>query len=182
MSRVLLCVTGSIAAYKAADIASKLIKEDIVVDTLMTENACEFITPLTFSTITRNNVYIDSFAPIDDYGVEHISLAKRADIVVIAPATANIIGKMACGIADDLMSTVLVAAHEVPTIICPAMNTAMFENPAVQENMSKLENRGYIFVEPETGMLACGDEGKGRLAEIGIIVDLIKKVLTESGK
>ena len=175
--RVLLCVTGSIAAYKAADIASKLIKEGNIVDTIMTKNACEFVAPLTFSTITKNNVYIDSFAPIEDYSVEHISLSKRADVVLIAPATANIIGKLANGIADDLLSTVLMAAHEKPTIICPAMNTAMYESPAMKDNMAKLAERGYIFAEPAVGMLACGDEGKGRLADVGEIVELTKKTM-----
>lgn len=177
MSRVLLAVTGSIAAYKAVDIASKLTKEGIIVDTVMTKNACEFVTPLSFSTITKNNVYIDSFAPIEDYSVEHISLAKRADVVLVAPATANIVGKIANGIADDLLSTILMASHEKPTVICPAMNTAMYENPAFQDNMKKLIDRGYSFVEPESGMLACGDEGKGRLAEVDLIVSFVKMLV-----
>ena len=176
MSRVLLGITGGIAAYKAAEVASRLIKDGFDVDVIMTENACEFITPLTFQTIVKAPVYIDSFAPIDDYSVEHISLAERADAVVVCPATANLIGKAANGIADDLLTTVLLAVHGKPRVLCPAMNTAMWENPIVQKNLKTLRNSGWEVIEPESGRLACGDEGVGRLAEPEAIVSFIKKL------
>jgi len=179
MSRILLGVTGGIAAYKAADLASRLVKDGLDVDVVMTENACEFVTPLTFQTIVKSPVYIDSFEPIEDFSVEHVSLAKRADIVVVCPATANIIGKAASGIADDLLTTVLLAVHEKPRVLCPAMNTAMWENPVVQRNLDTLRDLGWKIVEPETGMLACGDEGQGRLADPGLIFAFIRKLLTQ---
>ena len=177
MSRILLGITGGIAVYKVADLASRLIKEGHVVDVVMTKNATEFVRPLTFQTITNSPVYLDSFAPIEDYSVEHVSLAKRADIVLVAPATANIIGKIANGIADDLLTTVLMAAHAKPSVICPAMNTQMWENPVVQENMARLRTRGWSVVGPATGVLACGDEGAGRLAEPAEIVEFIKSLI-----
>jgi len=181
MTRILLGVTGGIAAYKAADIASRLGKEGFAVDVVMTKNACEFVTPLTFRTITNSPVYTNSFEQTTDFRVEHISLAKRADIVLVAPATANLIGKLASGIADDLLTTVLMAAWEKPTVICPAMNTAMYENPIVRANIEKLSLLGYRFVEPESGMLACGDEGKGRLADVGVICAYVKKLSEKTG-
>ena len=163
--RILLGVTGGIAAYKAAELASLLVKDGFTVDVVMTKNACEFVAPLTFRTIVRGPVYTDSFAPIEDYTVEHISLAERADIVVICPATANLIGKAAAGIADDLLTTVLLAAHEKPRILCPAMNTAMWGNPIVKRNLDTLQSLGWEVIEPEAGRLACGTEGIGRLAD-----------------
>ena len=178
MSRVLLGVTGGIAAYKAADLASRLIKDGIDVDVVMTDNACEFITPLTFQTIVKAPVYVGQFDPIEDYSVEHISLAARADIAVICPATANLIGKAAAGIADDLLTTTLLAIHDKPRVLCPAMNTAMWENPVVQRNIDTLRDLGWKIVEPETGRLACGDEGPGRLADPGLIFAFIKKILS----
>jgi phosphopantothenoylcysteine synthetase/decarboxylase len=141
--RILLGVTGGIAAYKAADLASRLIKDGFTVDVVMTKNACEFITPLTFQTIVKAPVYTDSFAPIEDFSVEHISLAERADIVLVCPATANLIAKTAAGIADDLLTTVLLAVHEKPRVLCPAMNTAMWENPVVKRNMEILKDLGW---------------------------------------
>ena len=177
MSRILLGVTGGIAAYKAVDLASRLTKDGYDIDVVMTENACEFITPLTFQTIVKSPVYIDSFAPIEDYSVEHVSLAARADAVVICPATANIIGKAAAGIADDLLSTVLLAVHEKPRALCPAMNTAMWENPIVQRNLQTLRDLGWRIIEPESGRLACGDEGIGRLAGTDVIAAYIKESL-----
>jgi len=165
MATILLGVSGGIAAYKACDIASRLVKAGHAVDVVMTKNACEFVTPLTFRTLTKNRVYSDAFAPVENFDVEHIELAKRADAVVLAPATANLIGKLACGIADDLLTTVLMAAWRKPTLLCPAMNTAMYENPAFRENLEKLRARGIQIIEPEEGLLACGDEGKGRLAD-----------------
>ena len=178
MSRILLGVTGGIAAYKAADLASRLVKDGFEVDVVMTKNACEFITPLTFQTIMKAPVYTDSFAPIEDYSVEHVSLAARADLVVICPATANLIGKAAAGIADDLLTTTLLATFEKPRVLCPAMNTAMWENPIVQRNLGTLRDLGWKIVEPETGRLACGEEGPGRLADPGLIYAFIKKLLS----
>ena len=177
MSRILLGVTGGIAAYKAADVASRLVKDGFDVDVVMTDNACEFVAPLTFQTIVGAPVYIDAFAPIEDYSVEHISLASRADLLLICPATANLIGKAAAGIADDLLTTVLLAAHGKPRILCPAMNTAMWENPIVQKNLEALKDFGWKIIEPEEGRLACGNEGKGRLADPGEIMAFIKKLL-----
>jgi len=178
MSRILLGVTGGIAAYKAADLASRLVKDDYDVDVVMTENACEFVTPLTFQTIVRAPVYTDAFAPIEDYSVEHVSLAVRADAVIVCPATANIIGKAANGIADDLLTTILLAVHEKPRVICPAMNTSMWENPIVQKNLDALRDFGWKVVEPEIGRLACGEEGQGRLADPGLIFAFVKKLLS----
>ncbi|MDR3364466.1 MAG: phosphopantothenoylcysteine decarboxylase [Clostridiales Family XIII bacterium] len=178
MGRILLGITGGIAAYKAADLASRLVKDGFGVDVVMTKNACEFITPLTFQAIVKAPVYTDSFAPIPDYSVGHISLAKRADAVVVCPATANLIGKAANGIADDLLTTVLLAAHEKPRLLCPAMNTAMWENPVVQRNIETLRALGWSVIEPESGRLACGDEGKGRLADPGPIAAFLKKLLS----
>lgn len=174
MGRILLGVTGGIAAYKAADLASRLAKDGHGIDVVMTENACEFIAPLTFQAIVKSPVFIDSFAPVDRFSIEHISLAERADAVVVCPATANIIGKAAAGIADDLLTTVLLAVHEKPRVLCPAMNTAMWENPIVQRNLETLRALGWKTVEPETGRLACGDEGKGRLADTGAIAAFIE--------
>jgi len=172
--RILLGVTGGIAAYKAADLASRLVKDGFTVDVVMTKNACEFITPLTFRTIVKAPVYTDSFSPIEDFSVEHISLAERADIVVICPATANLIAKTANGIADDLLTTVLLAVHEKPRVLCPAMNTAMWTNPIVIKNLDTLQNLGWKVIEPESGRLACGTEGIGRLAESAAIAEFIK--------
>ena len=174
--RILLGVTGGIAAYKAAELASRLIKDGYAVDVVMTKNALEFIRPLTFQTLVKGPVYTDSFAPVDDYSVEHISLADRADIVVICPATANLIGKAASGIADDLLTTILLAVHEKPRILCPAMNTAMWENPIVKKNLDTLKDLGWNVIEPEAGRLACGAEGVGRLAEPETIVEFIRSL------
>ena len=179
MSRILLGVTGGIAAYKAVELASRLVKDGHAVDVVMTKNACEFVTPLTFQTIVNSRVYTDSFAAIEDFSVEHISLAERADAAVVCPATANIIGKAAAGIADDLLTTVLLALHEKPRVLCPAMNTAMWENPVVQRNLETLRELDWKIIEPETGRLACGEEGQGRLADPGLIFAFIKKLLTK---
>ena len=171
--RILIGITGGIAAYKTADLASRLIKEGFAVDAVMTKNACEFITPLTIQTIIKAPVYTDSFAPIADYSVEHISLTERADAIVVCPATANLIGKAAAGIADDLLTTVLLASYKKPRIICPAMNTEMWENPIVIRNLETLKSLGWHVVEPETGLLACGAEGMGRLADPSVIASYI---------
>ena len=175
--RILLGVTGGIAAYKTAELASLLIKEGFVLDVVMTKNACEFITPLTFQTIIKGPVYTDSFSPIEQFSVKHISLADRADAIVICPATANVIGKIAAGIADDLLTTIALTMHKKPRILCPAMNTAMWENPIVVKNLSVLKEYGWKMVEPEAGRLACGDEGMGRLAAPDKITEYINTII-----
>lgn len=161
---VVLCVTGGIAAYKAADIISRLKKKGADVFVIMTKSATEFITPMTLEVLSSNRVVVDMFSRDFTWEVEHISLAKRADVFVIAPATANVIGKAANGIADDMVTTTLMAT-KAPMVIAPAMNTGMYENPVVQQNISTLKQRGVKFVEPAEGRLACGDSGKGKLAD-----------------
>lgn len=179
MKEILLGITGSIAAYKAADIANQLTKSGIMVHTIMTDAATKFITPLTLQTLTKNKVYTDMFEQIVYTDVRHISLAQKADCCVIAPATANIIGKLASGIADDMLSTVVMAIKNKPIIICPAMNTAMYENPITQKNLEKLSSFGYQFVEPKEARLACGDLGKGALAEVNNIIATVKQAIGE---
>ena len=170
MKNVLLGVSGSIAAYKAAEVANLLVKKGYGVHTIMTDSATKFIAPLTFQSLTKNRVYTDMFEEVFYPDVRHISLAHLADICLIAPATANVIGKLAAGIADDMLSTVVMAIKDKPVLICPAMNTAMYENRIVQENIEKLKKYGYHFVEPRASLLACGDVGKGALADIDEIV------------
>lgn len=172
--KVLLGVTGGIAAYKAVDLVSKLIKRKAEVRIIMTESACEMISPLTFRSITRQPVTTEMFNA--EMPIEHIALADWCDIAVIAPATANIIGKVACGIADDLLSTTLMAV-KAPKLIVPAMNVNMWDNLIVQENIRKLEKYGYLIVPPDTGMLACGYEGKGRFPDTEEIVTFIESSL-----
>ena len=172
--KILLGITGGIAAYKAVELAGKFIKCGASVKTIMTKNACEFITPLTVKSITRQAVIIKMFDAEAD--IEHISLADWADIIVVAPATANIIGKVAYGIADDLLSTTIMAT-QAPLLFVPSMNVHMFENPIVQENITKLSKLGYLFMEPEEGMLACGYEGKGRFPSVDEIVYFTKSYL-----
>lgn len=172
---ILLGVTGSIAAYKAADITSRLTKLGHNVDVILTESRSRIITPLTLQTLSKNKVYMDMFEEITPSEVKHISLAKKADVVLIAPATANIIGKIAYGIADDFLSTVVMAAaKDTPIYIAPAMNTNMYENPIVQDNIEKLRSYGYRFIEPKESLLACGDLGKGALADVDTIVEIIE--------
>ena len=177
MKEVLLGVTGSIAAYKAAEIASQLVKKGVAVHTIMTRAGAKFIAPLTFQTLTKNRVYTDMFEEVYYEDVRHISLAQRADCCLIAPATANIIGKLAGGIADDMLTTVVMAIAGKPIIICPAMNTAMYENPVTQSNIQKLTDLGYRLVEPKESLLACGDLGKGALADIGMILEAAGEAL-----
>lgn len=179
MKEIILGITGSIAAYKAAEIANQLTKSNITVHTIMTDSATKFITPLTLQTLTKNRVYTDMFEEIYYPDVRHISLAQRADCCIIAPATANIIGKIASGIADDMLSTVVMAIKDKPIIICPAMNTAMFENPITQNNIRKLKSYSYQFVEPKESHLACGDVGKGALADVETIITAVKKAIGE---
>lgn len=161
---VLLCVTSSIASYKSAYLARVLVKNGYNVNVIMSKNATEFLTPLTFERLTNNKCITDTFEKNYTYDVEHISLAKASAAVIIAPATANIIGKLANGIADDMLSTTVMAC-KCPVFIAPAMNTNMYENPIVQDNMNKLKKFGYQFIEPQSGLLACGDTGKGKMEE-----------------
>jgi phosphopantothenoylcysteine decarboxylase/phosphopantothenoylcysteine decarboxylase/phosphopantothenate--cysteine ligase len=177
MSNILLGVTGSIAAYKAAEIANRLTKNGHSVQTIMTASACRFVTPLTFQTLTKHKVYTGLFEEISYEDVRHISLAKNADLALLAPATANIIGKLASGIADDMLSTVLLAIQNKPVVICPAMNTAMYEHPAMRRNLETLKSWGFFIVEPKESLLACGDTGKGALANIETILDTVENVL-----
>lgn len=172
---ILLGVTGSIAAYKAADITSRLTKLGHNVDVVLTESGSRIITPITLQTLSKNKVYTDMFEEITPSEVKHISLAKKADVVLIAPATANIIGKIANGIADDFLSTVVMAvANHTPVYIATAMNTNMYENPIVQDNIKKLKSFGYRFIEPKESLLACGDLGRGALADVDEIVEIIE--------
>ena len=156
---VVLGVTGSIAAYKIASLASALVKLHADVNVIMTENATHFINPITFETLTSNKCLVDTFDRNFQYNVEHVSLAKRADIFMVAPASANVIGKMANGIADDMLTTTILAA-KCPKLVSPAMNTNMYTNPIVQDNMKKLENYGFELIDPATGYLACGEDRK----------------------
>ncbi len=175
---IVLGVTGGIAAYKAADLASRLTKLGANVNVIMTKSAQEFITPLTFRSITSNPVATDTFEEPAHWEIAHISLAQKADVFVVAPATANIIGKTASGIADDMLSTTIMAT-KAPVIFAPAMNTNMYENKIVQDNIEKLKNHGYIFVPPESGRLACGTSGAGRLADNDVIIGHIESALTK---
>lgn len=170
---IILGITGSIAAYKSANLASMLKKQGCDVNVIMTKNAQEFITPLVFETLTQNKCYVDTFERAAKFDVEHISLAKAADLVLIAPASANVIAKLAAGIADDMLTTTLLAC-EGPKLIAPAMNTAMYNNPVTQRNIRILKELGYIFIDPASGMLACGDEGAGKMPEPEVLFDHIK--------
>ncbi len=171
---VLLGVSGSIAAYKTASLASALKKLGADVHVLMTRNACNFINPITFETLTGNKCLVDTFDRNFEFSVEHVSLAAKADIVMIAPATANVIGKIAGGIADDMLTTTVMAC-KCCKYISPAMNTNMFENPIVQDNLKKLEGYGYRIIQPATGYLACGDTGKGKMPEPEILLKYIMR-------
>lgn len=169
---VVLAVTGSIAAYKIANLARMLMKLHATVHVLMTQNATSFIHPITLETLTQNKVLIDTFDRNFQYSVEHVALAKAADVVMIAPASANVIGKIACGIADDMLTTTVMACP-CKKIVSPAMNHNMFHNPIVQDNLRKLASYGYEIVAPDTGMLANGDIGDGRMPEESVLLDYI---------
>jgi phosphopantothenoylcysteine decarboxylase / phosphopantothenate---cysteine ligase len=175
--KIVLGISGGIAAYKAAELTRGLIKEGVQVKVIMTKNALEFITPLTLQTLSREMVYTDMFTPAAEYDMAHIALAEFADGFVIAPATGNIIGKIACGIADDLLSTTIMAADK-PTLICPAMNDKMLANPIVQDNINRLKKYGYVVMESATGELACKTTGAGRLPDIPSIIEEIDRLLT----
>lgn len=167
---IVIGVTGGIAAYKALDIISSLKKKNIEIHVIMTKSATEFVSPLSFQALSQNMVIVDMFEEPRSWEIQHISLAKKADLMLIVPATANIIGKVANGIADDMLSTTIMAA-KAPVIFAPAMNTNMYNNPIVQDNIKKLKDFGYIFINPSKGRLACGDEGEGKLADTGLICD-----------
>jgi len=173
---IVLGITGGIAAYKAADIASKLTQAGARVEVVMTEAATKLITPLTLRTITRRPVVTDMFELASEYSVEHIALAEAADVVLIAPATANTISKLAAGIADNMLGCIVLAT-KAPVIIAPSMNDIMYQNSVTQENLAKLKSRGFTIIEPEYGRLASGKMGKGRLPETSKIIKVIEQVL-----
>ncbi|MFA5793811.1 MAG: bifunctional phosphopantothenoylcysteine decarboxylase/phosphopantothenate--cysteine ligase CoaBC [Candidatus Brocadiia bacterium] len=173
---IILGVTGSIAAYKAAEIASKLVQSKANVTVVMTACATKFVTPLTFQSISRNRTLVDMFDLEYECSPKHIALADKADLLLIAPATANIIGKIASGIADDLLST-LAMSVKCPIMIAPAMNVNMYNNKLVQKNIAFLKKEGYKFIDPETGYLACGANGQGRLAAIETIIKKVTSIL-----
>ena len=174
---IVLGVTGGIAAYKSAEIVSRLRHSGANVHVIMTRNATEFIAPLTFQTLSANQVVTDTFEAPEYWNVEHVALAKLADIFVVAPATANILAKMASGIADDMLSTTLLAT-KAQILVAPAMNTGMWTAPATQNNVKVLKERGVLMIGPESGMLACGDEGAGRMSEPETIVEEICRILS----
>ncbi len=168
--KIVVGVTGGIAAYKACDLVSRLKKQGAAVRVVLTSHACLFVPPLTFETLSGNQAYSDTFDR--KYEIGHVSLAKWADLMVVAPATANCMGKLASGIADDLLSTTMIAMSN-PILMAPAMNTGMWKNPALQENLATLKRRGVMFVGPESGFLACGDEDIGRMSEPAAIVEAV---------
>ena len=173
---VVLGVTGSIAAYKIASLASMLVKKQVNVHVIMTQNATNFINPITFETLTGHKCLVDTFDRKFEFQVEHVSLAKQADVVMIAPASANVIGKLAHGIADDMLTTTLLACR-CPKFLSPAMNTAMYENPMVQDNLKILKKYGYKVITPASGYLACGDTGSGKMPEPEILFQYIEREL-----
>ncbi len=175
---IILGISGGIAAYKAVEILRELTRLGASVEVVMTQNAKNFITPLTFQTLSGNPVYSEMFTLLKQFEIPHVSLADKAHLVLIAPATANLIGKMAGGIADDLLSTLILAATS-PILVAPAMNPNMYENPIVQSNLKRLKELGYGIIEPEEGMTACGWEGKGRLAETEVIIEEIRVALAK---
>lgn len=173
---VVVGVTGGIAVYKALDVISRLRKKDIEVHVIMTKSACEFVNPLSFQSLSQNIVVSDMFDEPKHWEIQHISLAKKADLMLIVPATANIIGKVANGIADDMLSTTIMAT-KAKVVFAPAMNTNMYENVIVQNNIKKLKEFGYDFIEPDSGRLACGDTGKGKLADTELIAEIVESKL-----
>lgn len=175
---IILGVTGGIAVYKAADLVSRLKKQNANVEVIMTDAAMEFVNPLTFQTMSNNPVHTSMFNKIDKFDVEHISLAKKADMILVAPATANTIAKVAHGFADNLLTTVIMASH-AKIVFAPAMNTEMYNNPIQQENMNKLKKLGYEFIQPGVGLLACGDYGAGKMAEPADIVEYVIDAFVE---
>ena len=179
--RILVGLTGGIACYKACELVSGLIQLGAKVRVAMTRNACEFIGPITLQALSQAPVYTDTFQPVDPGGIDHVRLAEFAEIMVILPATANFLAKMACGLADDLLSTTCVAC-DCPVLVVPAMNTKMYEHPATRDNIQLLEKRGVHFLHPETGYLACGTEGVGRLPGRERILEKIALILGANTK
>lgn len=180
---ILLGVSASISAYKAADLTNELTKRGYAVDVLMTRNATKFITPLTLQSLSKRAVHTDVMAENQPDQINHIDLAKQADLFVVAPATANTIGKLANGIADDMVSTVAMAIRPgTPRMIAPAMNTYMYQNPVNQKNLAYLKEVGYKEIEPREAMLACGDFGRGALATVEMIVKVIETELAENDR
>ena len=175
---IVIGITGGIAAYKACDIVSRLTSEGANVDVIMTNNACEFVTPLALETLSKNKVVTDMFDRPEYVDVKHISLAQKADLFLIVPATANIIGKVANGIADDMLSTTIMATHS-KVVFAPAMNNWMYENPIVQNNIKTLKKYGYEFIEPAIGKLACGYSGKGKLPSCEEIIEKLIEIIKE---
>ena len=175
---IVLGVTGSIAAYKIANLASMLVKQRATVHVIMTRNACNFITPTTFETLTGNKCLIDTFDRNFEFQVEHVSLAQKADLFLIAPATANVIGKLAHGICDDMLTTT-VFATKAPKLVSPAMNTNMWENPILQDNLATLKHYGYDIISPASGRLACGAVGSGKMPSEEV---LMSHILMHVGK
>jgi len=176
LKTVVVGVCGGIAAYKALDVVSKLKKMNFNVHVIMTKSAAQFVTPLSFQALSQNMVVTDMFAEPKAFEIQHISLAKKADLMLIVPATANIIGKVASGIADDMLSTTIMATT-APVVFAPAMNTNMYNNPIVKENINKLKKLNYLFISPESGRLACGDVGEGKLADTKLISNITYSLL-----
>lgn len=173
---IVIGITGGIACYKVCEIISYLVREGTNVDVIMTKNATEFITPLTIETLSKNKVVIDMFGKKEHVEVEHISLARKADLILVVPATANIIGKVANGIADDMLSTTIMATTG-KVVFAPAMNNEMYNNKIVQENIKKLKKYGYEFIDPIEGNLACGYKAIGKLAKKETIIEFVNKTL-----
>ena len=173
---ILLGVTGGIAAYKSAMLASRLVKTGACVHVIMTQNATNFINPITFETLTRNKCIVDTFDRNFEFKVEHVALAQKADVIMVAPATANIIAKLAHGLADDMLTTTILAS-KAPKIIAPAMNTGMYENPVTQDNLKLLEKYGMEVITPANGWLACGDVGAGKMPEPEDLFEYILKCI-----
>lgn len=175
---IVVGITGGIAVYKACGIVSYLKQQGANVDVIMTKNACQFITPLTLETLSKNKVIVDMFQRPDYIDVKHITLAKKADLFLIVPATANIIGKVANGIADDMLSTTILATKS-PVIFSPAMNNVMYENPIMKDNLKKLKSYGYKIIEPSIGHLACGYEAKGKLPKNEEIIEYLNVLVKD---
>jgi phosphopantothenoylcysteine decarboxylase/phosphopantothenate--cysteine ligase len=178
---IVIGITGGIACYKVCEIISFLVREGANIDVIITKNATEFITPLTIETLSKNKVVIDMFEKKDHVEVEHISLARKADLLLVVPATANIIGKVANGIADDMLSTTIMATTS-KVVFAPAMNNEMYNNKIVQDNIKKLKGYGYIFVDPIEGNLACGYNAIGKLAKKETIIECVNKTLNGGRK
>ena len=176
---IVLGVTGGIAAFKAAQLASDLIKKDYDIEVILTKNATQFITPLTFEALIDHNVVVDTFEKVQNRSIHHISIAKKADLFILVPASANVIAKVAHGIADDMLTTTFLACNK-QKVICPAMNTQMYENPITQENLQRCRDLGYAILEPAVGHLACGDTGKGKLCDLQDILDYVDRFFHRS--